>query len=187
MHKGRVISGFLKHRVINFPDVPTTRPTSDALKESLFNCLLHRFNVNFSKWTTIDAFAGSGALGIEAVSLGSPFALFFEQNPVAYHTICENVLSLKIFDKVVVLQADIIKYRMQPLLSKFGRNILILMDPPYDKTSLAVDLFHKIQELLKGYELIVTIETNNDLQELLPTHVLLASGDKKIFIFHTAT
>lgn len=187
MHKGRVISGFLKHRIINFPDVPTTRPTSDALKESLFNCLLHRFNISFPEWTVIDAFAGSGALGIEAVSLGAPFALFFEQNPIAYHTICENALNLKIFDKVVVLRADITKYRMQPLLSKFSRNILILMDPPYDKTSVAVDLLHKSRALLKGRELIVTIETSNDLQELLPTHVLLASGGKKVFIFHTAT
>ena len=91
MYKGRVIFGRLKHRIIDLPSINTTKSTTDALKESLFNCLIHRFQIDFSEWTVIDLFAVSGALGIESASLGSNQVLFFENNRTAYNIIQSNI------------------------------------------------------------------------------------------------
>ena len=184
MHKGRVISGFLKHRTIIFPNIPTTRPTTDAIKEALFNCLRHRFNLNFEEWSVIDAFAGSGALGIEAISLGTPFVLFFEQNPIAYSTICKNITNLGIGKHSAVLRADVTKYRMNNLLHKFSNKILIIMDPPYKETHILKNLIKKFATMFHKHKLIITAETDNvsAFTDMPCTHVISGSGSKKILI-----
>ena len=186
MHKGRVISGFLKRRTITFPDVLTTRPTTDALKEALFNCLKHRFNLNFQEWSVIDAFAGSGALGIEAISLGSPLALFFEQNQIAYNTICKNIFNLNITNKATVLRVDVTKYRIRNLLHKLGNKVLVIMDPPYNNTYIVHNLMKKFITAFNGKELIITVETNDitTFANMIYAHVVPASGNKKVIIFH---
>lgn len=188
MRKGRVISGFLKHRTILFPDVATTRPTTDAVKEALFNCLKHRFNVNFQEWAVIDAFAGSGALGIEAISLGSPLALFFEQNPIAYNTICQNIMNLGIEKCSAVLRADVTRYRLNSLLHKLGSKILIIMDPPYKKVHVLKHLIKKSIIVFNNHDLIITAETDevSSFTDMPCTHMISASGNKKVLIFHFA-
>ena len=189
MPKGRVIFGLLKHRTIELPDVPTTRPTSDALKEAMFNCLIHRFNINFSEWSVIDVFAGSGALGIEALSLGAPFGLFFEQNPVAYNVLRKNILTLGIKERTAVLRVDVTKYKIQNILPKLGKKILVILDPPYKETKILRTQVNKFIDILSEREFIITVETNDTtvLNDLCPTHILSASGGKKLFIFHHPT
>lgn len=185
MHKGRVISGFLKHRTIIFPNIPITRPTTDAVKEALFNCLKHRFHLNFEEWSVIDAFAGSGALGIEAISLGAPFVLFFEQNPIAYNTICQNIINLGIEKYSAVLRVDVTTYRMKNLLHKFSNRILIIMDPPYKETCILKKLIKNFVTMFNKCDLIITVETNDvfAFTDIPYTHTISGTGTKKILIF----
>lgn len=185
MHKGRVIFGNLKHRVIELPNISTTRPTSDAVKEAMFNCLIHRFNMDFSQWAVIDAFAGSGALGIEALSLGSPFAVFFEQNHFAYNIVQQNVVNLCLKNKCLILRADVTKYRINKLYSKFDRNVLVILDPPYQKTDVLKNQIIRMTEMFKEKNLIILAETDSNalLNDLKPNYTLSPSGDKKVFFF----
>ena len=76
MSKCRIINGQFHRRFIKAPDTKSTRPTSDIVKQSLFNTLIHRFQIDFSKCCFFDCFAGSGSLGIEAISLGCQLGLF---------------------------------------------------------------------------------------------------------------
>lgn len=184
MRKGRVIFGELKHRILELPNVPTTRPTSDALKEAMFNCLIHRFNIDFKQWTVIDAFAGSGALGIETLSLGSSFALFFEQNPVAYRTICKNISSLNLNNRSLVLRADVTKYNLNKILPVLGQRILVILDPPYKEVSILNNQIDRFFNLFRCKDIVIIAETdsNTTIGNVAPSYVLFTSGNKKAII-----
>lgn len=122
----RVISGILKGRTIKGYDMDGTRPTMDRLKESLFAMI--QTSVNDS--ICLDLFAGSGALGIEAISNGASLCYFIDNSNDAYKTVLDNIKTFKIEDKSKVLKLD---YR--DALKHFKENKikfnLIFIDPPY--------------------------------------------------------
>lgn len=105
------------------------RPTSDRLRETLFNVLGPAIEDSLF----IDLYAGTGAIGIEAISRGAREAIFVESHAAAARLIRENVESLKIASRVEVIEADAIralgKIAQRKLMSDF-----IFLDPPYDET-----------------------------------------------------
>lgn len=137
MKTGRVIFGKLKRRKIFIPNVITTRASTDFLKESLFNCLIHKFKINYSQWTFIDLFAGSGAIGIEAISLGSKQVIFCDNNTTAITTIKTNLDNLQIEQYAYVLNMDVKRLNFK-LLQKhiINNNVMIYIDPPYENSNL---------------------------------------------------
>ena len=91
----RVVGGRLRGHAIAAPKSKTIRPTADRLRESLFNILTHAFDDPVTGARVLDLFAGTGALGIEALSRGAGFALFVDDGAEARALLRENVAALR--------------------------------------------------------------------------------------------
>lgn len=124
----RIISGERKGRVIQTLEGINTRPTSDRVKESLFNILMFRIPDS----SILDLFSGSGNLGLEFLSRGAKDAVFVEKNSAALKILRQNCKALDYLDKAKVLPYDVIRAINQLFKDKKKFDIVI-MDPPYDK------------------------------------------------------
>lgn len=122
----RVIAGKARRTQLKTIEGFETRPTTDRIKETLFNMISHRLaDSNF-----LDLFAGSGGIGIEALSRGASEAVFVEMNPKAVACIRENLKNTKLTDQAEVLQTDVLSaLRRLEGRQKFD---YVFMDPPYD-------------------------------------------------------
>lgn len=125
----RVIAGALKGRRLDTPTWSGLRPTSDKLRETLFNVLTPR--VDGAR--VLDAFAGTGALGIEALSRGAAHVTFVETDPRAQRLIAANLALCGVQEGYAIIRGTIAK-GVERLLA--GRDFvpfdLVLLDPPYD-------------------------------------------------------
>lgn len=134
----RIITGTLKGRTIKSVPGEQTRPTSDKVKEAVFQML----GPFFTEGRCLDLFAGSGNLGIEALSRGMQAATFIEQNPRAFKIIKENLEQLGVSHQAEVYRTDALK-ALKVLHKREVKFDLILIDPPYKKVSY-VDIIDKI-------------------------------------------
>ena len=124
----RVIAGSARSLVLATVEGFDVRPTTDRIKETLFNMLQpHIPGCRF-----LDIFAGSGAIGIEALSRGASEAVFIEQNRTAVKCIKYNLEHTKLADEAKVIATDFLAGLEQLKLEKKPFDI-IFMDPPYDK------------------------------------------------------
>lgn len=121
----RVIAGEFKGRPLKAPKGLATRPTTDRIRESLFSTLAS-VRGGFEGAMALDAFAGSGALGIEALSRGAVFTVFCEQNRSALQVLGEN-LSFVGPERYALVAGDVLK-RSLPAPQPFD---LVFFDPPY--------------------------------------------------------
>jgi len=145
----RIVSGKFRGRNIATPSGKDTRPTSDQTRESIFNILTH------AEWApplegaiVADIFAGSGALGLEAISRGAEFCLFVETEPKARGAIRENVDKMGLFGCTRLHRHNATKLKIAPgnLRGPFTH---IFMDPPYNK-----GMWRPVLSRLKEYGLI---------------------------------
>src|SRR5215212_6333720 len=90
----RIVGGRLRGRALTGPKTDAIRPTADRLRESLFNILIHGYGDPVTGARVLDLFAGTGALGLEAMSRGAAFALFVDDSAAARGLIRENVEAL---------------------------------------------------------------------------------------------
>jgi 16S rRNA (guanine966-N2)-methyltransferase len=122
----RIIAGLRRGHKFDGPKGKSTRPTSDLVRESLFNILGPSVNGR----TVVDLFAGTGALGLEALSRGADRALFVERNRENVALIHRNVARLRFEDRARVFTAD--AYRWTRGFAPIdGEPLLFLLDPPY--------------------------------------------------------
>ncbi len=124
----RVISGRLRGRAIAAPKSKTIRPTADRLRESLFNVLAHAFDDPVTGARVLDLFAGTGALGIEALSRGAGFALFVDDGAEARALLRENVAALGLGGTSKIFRRDATKLGEAHPVAPFS---LAFLDPPY--------------------------------------------------------
>ena len=130
----RVIAGRYKGRRLAAPTWPGLRPTSDRLKESLFEIL----SSVLPGARVLDGFAGSGALGIEALSRGAADVVFVEQDGRAAALVERNLAHCGIAGGYAIIRAEFgLALRQMPAGSRFD---LALLDPPYDEPDLAAVL-----------------------------------------------
>lgn len=123
----RIIAGKYRSRPLSAPPGRHTRPTSDRLRETLFNVLAPRIQGS----TFLDLYAGSGAVGIEALSRGAAEAIFVEQAAPALRTIRANLSLLKIQSNYA-LESATTAAALKRLATR-GREVdLIFLDPPYE-------------------------------------------------------
>src|SRR5579864_6325850 len=116
----RVVGGRLRGRNIASPSSREIRPTADRLRESLFNILAHAYGDPVSGARVLDLFAGTGALGIEAVSRGAAFALFVDQGVEARALIRANVEALGLGGVTRIFRRDATKLGAAPPLPPFS-------------------------------------------------------------------
>ncbi len=121
----RIIAGHFRSRKLKSVPGLAVRPTPDRLRETLFSILMPRIDGA----TFIDAYAGSGAVGIEALSRGAKQVILIERNKLALNVIRENLASLGIADRVMVLDG-----RAAVLLREQEADIAFL-DPPYEQVN----------------------------------------------------
>ncbi len=126
----RVIGGSLKGRNLISPSSQMIRPTSDRLRESLFNVLSHGYDDVLEGARVVDLFAGTGALGIEAVSRGANFALFVDDGSEARSLVRGNVEALGLGGVTRIFRRDATKLGDAPAGEPFT---LAFLDPPYGK------------------------------------------------------
>lgn len=126
----RIVGGALKGRVLKGPSSSATRPTSDRLRESLFNVLAHAYDDPCEGTRVLDLFSGTGALAIEALSRGARFALMVEEAAGARGVIRDNVEALGLTGVTKIFRRD--ATRLGPLGpgEPYG---LVFCDPPYGK------------------------------------------------------
>ena len=178
----KVISGKLKGRKIEGYDIEGTRPTMDRVKESLFGSIQNYIDNSI----VLDLFAGSGNLGIEAISNGSFKCYFVDNNKECIKTIQDNIKQFGIEDNSVVIQND---YRnaLQYFYHNDVKFDIIFVDPPYQ-----YKLMNEILELVSKYNLlningIIVLEYSFDrLDEDIQGYSLLKYkkyGDKYISIY----
>jgi 16S rRNA (guanine966-N2)-methyltransferase len=136
----RVVSGVCKGRALKAVPGNTTRPTTDKVKEALFNMI----GPYFEKGLGLDLFAGSGGLGLEALSRGLDRVIFVDRERKAIQTIYENIQACKMEDKAEVYRNDADR-ALKALIKREMRFDYIFLDPPYKKQQL-LSLMQKISE-----------------------------------------
>lgn len=124
----RIIGGTLKGRIIPTSDFEGIRPTTDRARETIFNILANRFD--FAGAQTLDLFAGSGALGLEALSRGAQSALFVEKKRRNAQALERTLAQLGVAERANVAVSDVLKFLRAPLGEQCGFS-LIFSDPPY--------------------------------------------------------
>jgi 16S rRNA (guanine(966)-N(2))-methyltransferase RsmD len=133
----RVIAGELRSRSIEAPPGLATRPTSDRLRETLFNVLAPRFNVPAPRVEGVvflDLYAGSGAVGIEALSRGAARVSFVERAPAALRVLGGNLEGLGLRTRVEIHAGSVagfLRRAVQKLEGRAGYEIVFL-DPPWE-------------------------------------------------------
>ena len=124
----RVVGGRLRSRPIAGPKSDAVRPTSDRLREALFNILTHSYSDPVTGARVLDLFAGTGALGIEAISRGADYALFVDDGVEARALLRDNVESLGLGGVTRIFRRDASRLGPAHPLDPFS---LIFLDPPY--------------------------------------------------------
>jgi 16S rRNA (guanine966-N2)-methyltransferase len=126
----RIVSGRLRGRTLSAPKTQAIRPTADRLRESLFNILAHGHDDPLTGARVLDLFAGTGALGIEALSRGAAFALFVDDGAEARALLRGNVESLGLGGVSRIFRRDATKLGPVHPLEPFT---LAFLDPPYGR------------------------------------------------------
>jgi 16S rRNA (guanine966-N2)-methyltransferase len=126
----RVVGGRLKGRLLHAPESRAIRPTAERVRESIFDILAHRHTGSVEGARVVDLFAGSGALGIEALSRGAAFALFVDNGAEARALLRANVEALALGGATRIWRADATRLGKAPAGPPFA---LAFLDPPYDK------------------------------------------------------
>ena len=135
----RVITGTARGRRLKTPEGMDIRPTTDNVKESLFNII--QFAIEGRR--VLDLFAGTGQLGIECLSRGAREAVFLDKSPAAVKIVRENLKSCGF--SAAVLQRDALEY-----LDGCGRFDLIFVDPPYD-----AGLYENVLEKINSVDILL--------------------------------
>jgi 16S rRNA (guanine966-N2)-methyltransferase len=133
----RVVGGRLRGRALAGPKSPVIRPTADRLRESLFSILLHAYDDPITGARVLDLFAGTGALGIEALSRGASFALLVDDSAEARALIRENVAAFGLGGVTRIFRRDATKLGPAHPVEPFS---LAFLDPPYGQGLAAAAL-----------------------------------------------
>jgi 16S rRNA (guanine966-N2)-methyltransferase len=126
----RIVGGEFRGRTLKSPSSNAIRPTSDKLRESIFNILAHAYGNAVADTRVLDLFAGTGALGLEALSRGAKFVLFVDEGAEARGLIRANVEALSLTGVTKIFRRDAAKMDEIGALAPFD---FVFCDPPYGK------------------------------------------------------
>jgi 16S rRNA (guanine(966)-N(2))-methyltransferase RsmD len=175
----RIIAGRLKGRRIKAPAWDGLRPTSDKLRETLFNILATRIDGA----RLLDGYAGTGAVGIEALSRGAAHVTFIERDRRAASLIAENLAACGITQDYTIQCGDLLA--ALPRRAADGPFDLILLDPPYDIASIGAALAASARCLAPDGLIVLERATRSqpDVPESLARTRDVASGDSTLTFF----
>lgn len=157
----RIIAGTYRGCCIDAP--ASARPTLSRFRQALFDALESIHTNFFQDAVVLDCFAGSGALGIEAISRGAKFAYFVDKDREAFSVIKKNITKLRISDMCKVVHCDIINFRNQ----KSNCADVVFVDPPYGEVSIERTVRHLINSgWITENSYIITEEQTRQVESL---------------------
>ncbi|PKL83863.1 MAG: 16S rRNA (guanine(966)-N(2))-methyltransferase RsmD [Ignavibacteriae bacterium HGW-Ignavibacteriae-3] len=178
----RIIAGRFKGRIIKFPNSKLVRPTTDKNKEAIFNYLVHSVDLDGMK--VADIYAGSGSLGLEALSRGAAEIHFIEKDFHVSKMLGENINSLGANEECKVFRMDAVRFTK---LADHGQYDLILADPPFFKD----DIHSAVKNILDreflspdGIALVErSVQTKKKDEEAFGKEAFRRLGDSLIYLF----
>jgi 16S rRNA (guanine966-N2)-methyltransferase len=142
------------------PKGQSTRPTADRTRQAAFNILEHApWSPGLQNQHVLDLFAGSGALGLEALSRGAAFCRFVETHPAARQAIDENITRLRLVERAVVSPWNATRLETAPTNERYG---LAFLDPPYRERLIEPALARLIDGRWLTRDAIVIVECAAD-------------------------
>ncbi len=180
----RIVAGRFRGAGLEAPKGLATRPTSDRVRQAVFNVLEHGAPaVDFEGLRVLDLFAGTGALGLEALSRGARFCLFIEELAEARAAIRRNVEALALTGITKIWRRDATKLGDAGTLAPFD---LVFLDPPYGRGLGEQALAGLVAGGWLAPDAVVVLEERADQDTLLPPSISLLDersyGDTKIMI-----
>lgn len=185
----RITGGSYKGRKLKAPEGLTTRPTSDRVREALFNILAHHdwgpdIDNPIENAIVLDAFAGTGAFGLEALSRGAARALFFEKDKKALQALHANIKSLDLQGRTRIMSCDVTLLNppaQHPACS------LVYLDPPYGKDLIrpALDALSARGLIMESALIILETHKSEQLELPLPRRLIVSRtyGDTTLGFF----
>ena len=167
----RILSGKLKgskiltsNNRIKGSERFVTRPTSDRVKETLFNIVQHGFYIDFTKISFLDCFSGSGSVGLEAISRGCTIVSFLDNDTAACKCITKNLANFKLFQSD---QSDIYRILNYDFFDKnlsFNNKFdVVFLDPPYELVKVT-EVLRRLNELrVTNINSLIIYESNREL------------------------
>ncbi len=174
----RIIAGQLKGRRLQPPDAPGVRPTSDSLRETLFNVL----GPSVDGARVLDAFAGTGAVGLEAISRGAAHATFVERDRRASEDLAANVRHCGVETACAIIRDDF--SRASSLAP--GAFDLVFLDPPYDGVDLEAAVGRAAPLVAPGGRLVLEHSrrrTSPERAGVLARGRVLVAGDSALSFY----
>ena len=172
----RIVAGTLKGRRLQGPITDDVRPTSDRLRETLFNVL----GPSVAGCRVLDAFAGTGAVGLEALSRGARHVTFYENDPRAWKVAEANIAHCGVGGSCEMIRGDFLQSKGA------GNSDLVFLDPPYDDDDLNAVLRVALTHLVPGGAVVLehrrSRETPAEEGSLVRTRVL-TSGDSALSFY----
>ncbi|MBN2751918.1 MAG: 16S rRNA (guanine(966)-N(2))-methyltransferase RsmD [Rhodospirillaceae bacterium] len=155
----RIVAGLYRGRPLAVPEGADVRPTSDRAREAVFNILAHTYSpdvFSLAGVRVLDMCAGTGALGLEALSRGASHVTFVERSSPALAVLADNMRALKVGDAAKVLKTDATHLPRAPIPCG-----LIFLDPPYADGIVAAALTSAATAGWIGDGAVVVVETAN--------------------------
>ena len=178
----RIIAGKFKGRTIKFPNSKLVRPTTDKTKESIFNYLVH--SMDFGGIKVCDIYAGSGSLGLEALSRGADVVHFVEKDFHVSKMLQENISSLKAEDSCNVYRMDAVRFSKMTDHEKYD---LILADPPFFKNDIHLVVKNILEKIFLNDDGLMIVErsvqTKKEDREAFNIGPFKRLGDSLIYQF----
>jgi 16S rRNA (guanine966-N2)-methyltransferase len=169
----RIVAGAWRGRTLIAPPGQGTRPTADRVRQALFDMLMH------AEWggrgliegaTVLDVFAGTGALGLEALSRGAASACFIESDPVSLRALRANIAACRAEDRTEVMAIDVLTVAVGRSSRPAG---VVFLDPPYG-LNLAPRALVQLRDAGRiGPHALIVVETGRD-EVWVPDQPLLA-------------
>ncbi|MGE5430194.1 MAG: 16S rRNA (guanine(966)-N(2))-methyltransferase RsmD [Syntrophomonadaceae bacterium] len=178
----RIISGQFRGRSLKAPDSKFTRPTTDRVRETLFNLLNNR--LDFEGIRVLDIYAGSGALGLESVSRGASEVHFIEKNFPIYKILEDNIKSMKGDFPYKIFKMEAVRFST---ISEHAKYDLILADPPFFKDDIHIVVKNLLKNgfLSEGGLIIIerSIQTKDNDIKNFDTEPFKRIGDTLLYSF----
>ena len=155
----RIVGGKYRHRQIIYPnDMEHTRPTKDRIREAIFSAI-----GDITNYEALDLYAGSGAMGLEALSRGAKRCAFVDISNTAIKTIKENISNLKINEQEYLLIKDKDINALKTFKDKGIKFDIVFLDPPYEQGDYQAIIDILIKDNLLSDNYIIVIEANQEV------------------------
>tara|TARA_B100002019_G_C21023144_1_gene475879 strand:+ start:86 stop:646 length:561 start_codon:yes stop_codon:yes gene_type:complete len=180
----RIIGGNFKGKKINFIRSSITRPLKDAVKENIFNVLIHsnKIDITIEQSKVLDLYSGVGSFGLECISRGSEKVTFVEKNVVSYRILNDNLGNLSVLSKAETYNQDIDSFIKIHLKQKYN---IFFFDPPFTDNDFIYNLkaLKEKQAFEKKHVIIIHRErkTKNDFNNICRIITMKQYGRSKIF------